>query len=119
MPAVHEVNRQSDREPRKEAQPGQNRKTGHQQNTKEDAEHRCSDAARRTESAVPTGIAVAQNDDADRDQGEREKRADVRKIGERTDVQDPGGNADDETGDPRRRRRRSKSRMNSPEEFRQ
>src|SRR5260370_610467 len=100
MAAVEEVDGQPDRGPGKEAQPGQNRKTGHQQPAEQHAKHRSRDAARGAKSAVAAGIAVAQDDDADGYQSKGKQGADVRKIGERADVENSRRNADDEPGDP-------------------
>ena len=55
MPAVQEINRQPDRQPGKEAQPGQNRQSGHQQHAEEHAQHRSRNArpGRGIRDAVP------------------------------------------------------------------
>src|SRR5579862_3734579 len=77
MPAIQIVDGQPDRQPGKESQPGQNGQTGHKQNAEEYAQHRRCNATRSTEPAMASGIAIAQNDHANRNQHEREERPNV------------------------------------------
>ena len=66
MAAVERIDHQSNNQPGEEAQPGQNGQSGHQQNAKQHTQHRRGDATRSAESAMATGIAIAQDDHADR-----------------------------------------------------
>ena|SRR6266487_196543 len=117
--AVESVDAQSDRQPTEEPQPGQDRQSAHQQNAKEDAQYRGSDSAGRTESAMAAGITIAEDDHAYRNQHEGKKRANIRKIGECTDIEDASWYSHYEASNPGCRGRRSKSRMDTAEKARQ
>jgi len=86
--AVESVDAESDRQPTEEPQPGQDRQSAHQENAKEYAQYRGSDSTGRTESAMTAGITIAQDYHTYRNQHKGEKRADIRKIGKCTDIQD-------------------------------
>src|SRR5579864_1129097 len=108
MPTIEDVNRQADGQPGKESQPSQNGQTGHQENTEEHTEHRGRDAARSAEPAVPAGIAIAQDDNSDRNQNKSEEGPDVGKVRKRANVQKSRRNANQKTGNPSSCRGRAK-----------
>ncbi len=65
--------------------------------------------------ARPVRLAVPQDQHAARDQRERKQRADIRKIGERADVQQARRNADHESRHPRGKIRRAESCVHAAE----
>ena len=64
---------------------------------------------------LPVRFAVAQDQDAAGDQSEREQRADIRKVGERADIEQSRGNADDEARHPGGKIGRAEARMHAAE----
>src|SRR5215471_21025867 len=119
MTAVHEVHNQADYEPEEEAQPGQNRQSRHKEHAENNAEYWRCKSSRRAEAAMPLRLLVTENDHAQRNEHEGEQRADVRQVGERTDVQDTGGYANQKSRDPCRYGWRSEARMHPAEHLRQ
>ena len=65
------------------------------------------------------GILVAQNNDAEGDQHEREECADVRHRRKRSHVEEPRRDGDEHAGDPGGEGRCPKTRMDSAEDVRQ
>src|SRR6266576_3620597 len=98
--AVEPVDGQANDEPSEKAQPSQDGQARHQEYAEEYTEHGRSQTAGSSESAMTAGIAEAQDDHADRYQDECEECADVRKVGQGTDVEDASGETHYEAGDP-------------------
>src|SRR5690348_8051642 len=95
-----EVEKQADDEPDEEAYPVLDGEAGHQ----DEAQNHGGDGNpwRKwdAEAARAVGLAFAENQDGDRNEDEGEKRADVGEVDERADVENPGGNGDEKSGDP-------------------
>ena len=68
---------------------------------------------------MPSRIAIAQNNHADRHQRKCKKRSDIREIGKRTNVQNPSRDTNHETGNPSSSSRRAIPGMHTSEQFRQ
>src|SRR5260370_23039943 len=102
LPAIEIIEHQVQDQPDEEADPIPDRKGCHQQDARENGEDRRHWSAGSAESPRPVRFAVTKNQYASRDQSESEKRANIRKIRQRSDVQQTSGNADDEPGHPRR-----------------
>src|SRR5215467_4495414 len=81
------VNHKSNRHPDKEANPVHDGQAGHQKHTSENRQDGSKGAAGSSKGTMAVWFAVAENQNAGGDQRECEKRADVGKIGESSDVQ--------------------------------
>ena len=77
-------------------------------------------AAGGAEAAVAIGLAVAQDENADRLTSTNAKSVPMLdRFGERADVEQAGGDGDDESGDPGGEGGRAEARMNAGRNFRQ
>ena len=115
MAAVEAIDGQADDEPREESQPCEDRQAGHQQYAEKYAKHRGCYTAGRAEAATAIRLAIAKNDYADRYEHKSKQRADVRQVGERSNVEESRWQADQESGNPRCGGRSTKARMNATE----
>src|SRR5215475_9583070 len=77
MAAVKKVDSKANEEPAEEAQPRENRQSGHQQEAERHANDWHDWTTGRAETAMPLRFAVTQDQYANRDQHESEERADV------------------------------------------
>ena len=90
---------------REKAQPRHHRQSRHEQDAKKDAQDGDGNSAGRAEATTPLGLAIAQDQHADRDQHEGEEGADIREVGEGADIQQPGWESPPRSRQPRWPRR--------------
>ncbi len=98
--AIEEVDEEAYGEPDEEGHPCEDFESHHEHDAEDDAEHREDGAERGTEGAVAFGLAVAKDENCDGDEDECEEGADVGEIRDGSDVEEAGGDADDESCDP-------------------
>lgn len=116
MAAVEEVDEEAEDQPDEEAVPGDDGQSGHEQEAEDDAERGNDGAAGNNKAAMADRLAEAKNDDADGDEDEGEKGADVGEVGEGADVEQARGNGDHEAGDPGGERGRAEEGMDAGED---
>src|ERR1700716_2740362 len=99
MPAVENVNKQSQRQPDHEAQPGNEGEPEHQsaaQNYRDQREPRHKGHA---EGTLAIGLLASKEDDSQRNQHEGEQRPNIGEVSGIADIHEPGGNSNRKTGD--------------------
>src|SRR6266446_5835763 len=109
---VKEINRETDREPGKETDPGLERQTQHQEKAKDHAENWKQRHQRNTKRSRPACFGSSQDNDTDANKNKGEERSDIGQVGERTDINYGGNTADENAGPDRCNVRRPKLRMN-------
>src|ERR1700722_12262191 len=106
MTAVEDVDQQSEAKPDHEAEPCDDGEASHQAAAQNNRNQREPRYQRHSEDPRTVRLSAAEDDHTQRDEDEREERADVREVGGIADGEDPRRNADYESGDPSRHVRR-------------
>src|ERR1700722_3358310 len=98
--SVEIVKNQADDQPNDKPNPVCNGQTRHQQQTGENREYRSNRATWCAEGTRTVWLRIAQYQHASSHESESKKRADIGKIGKCADIEQPGWDADQESGDP-------------------
>src|ERR1700722_15897245 len=86
-PPIVVVNHESDCHPHEESNPVRNWQSGHQQQAGDDGDDGCDRTARSAKGAWTVWFAITKNQYSRGNKSEGKKRADIGKVGQRSDIQ--------------------------------
>src|SRR5271156_6208439 len=100
MTAINKVNHKTDDEPDKKTNPIFEGEAGHENQARQNRQNGKKGNQGNAETALARGLGLAQDKNGYGDEDEGEQRADVGEIGERANVEDARGDADDDACNP-------------------
>src|SRR6266478_4696708 len=100
MPAVEDINQQSERQPDDEAQPGNEREPEHQPAAQKHGDQREPGYKWYAEGTLAIRLLASKKNDSQRNQHEGEQRPNVGEVSRIANIHEPSGNSNGKTGDP-------------------
>src|SRR6266852_7490665 len=99
MPAVEDINQQSERQPDDEAQPGNERQPEHQPAAQKHGDQREPGYKGHAEGTLAIRLLASKKDYPQGNQHEGKQRPDVGEVGRSSNIHESGGNTHGKTGD--------------------